>query len=788
MVRFAIYAASMVLLGALTAQPAESALIGVIGSSARTLDLPESNVSEFAVRFPVAVDAVTDGATVGAELVSLALGERVLDFDPDWLTYVTDAERSDRAALALRIPAGTLRTAGTYTLTIEFWKRTALPEPQYSDEGSLTLTLTRPAGALVLDEPLSIERVIYIPFLPGYSVMNPAAFTLSETSGRNQVQIQSPNETNEAIVELRSNTSSATVARLLATLPGVVDAGRRESVAIALDGPTPLSTVAGTLRILSEQLEPRLLTATVEVTTRLSHLWLLAVIAFGILMGFFVRVLLEGRKGRALARAAARRVAADIEDAVRETVDEKYRQELKDALAPLRAVLARKTASGDDLASAATAAKEAVTGILGQLEAKHVELATLISNHRAALAVATGITHMTAFTELEQLLRDAEAAIECANVTAADKLLDSLGVRLLDVGDALRDRAGSLARLVSEAMDWPEVEADLPANATLASIAESVAGADGLVPAVSSAEVDAAATASIAVGVRKLEQLTSDVADRLDRRAEGIEDYAQTVRRDMTDIGDAEGRALDDALARFGAARKAETADIAGLGRLMTAERELHGVIARHIRPGARSRRMRGASLQRPPDLEERVLPPADGWSVRVVPIGIASRGLPVELVAEIATADGASRPVVRSATWRINNRSVTASADGLSCRYTPGAGESKLDVQVDVTGEGAVGQTTVATARTMIVVQRASDREIADELERRAAVVSGMQTLLAGALIAFAGYTIFEGSFVGTVTDIASALFWGFGIDITVAKALEYSTPLTGQALPEKN
>jgi hypothetical protein len=88
---------------------------------------------------------------------------------------------------------------------------------------------------------------------------------------------------------------------------------------------------------------------------------------------------------------------------------------------------------------------------------------------------------------------------------------------------------------------------------------------------------------------------------------------------------------------------------------------------------------------------------------------------------------------------------------------------------------------------KTTVIVRGASDREISDELERWASAVNGVQTALAGTLIVFAGYTIFQGSFVGTVTDIAGALFWGFGIDITVAKALEYSTPLTGQALPRQ-
>jgi hypothetical protein len=43
-------------------------------------------------------------------------------------------------------------------------------------------------------------------------------------------------------------------------------------------------------------------------------------------------------------------------------------------------------------------------------------------------------------------------------------------------------------------------------------------------------------------------------------------------------------------------------------------------------------------------------------------------------------------------------------------------------------------------------------------------------QTIIAGVLIVFAGYALFADSFMGTPGDIASAFFWAFVMDISIA------------------
>ena len=119
----------------------------------------------------------------------------------------------------------------------------------------------------------------------------------------------------------------------------------------------------------------------------------------------------------------------------------------------------------------------------------------------------------------------------------------------------------------------------------------------------------------------------------------------------------------------------------------------------------------------------------------------------------------------------------------GLNCVYTPQPGTHELTVEVEVTGGPKSNRT--ASASTTFLLRSSEDHEVAELLEAEAATISGLQTVSAGAVIVFAGYAIFHPAFVGSFADISAALFWGFGVDISVAKALEYSTPLTAKKLP---
>jgi len=182
---------------------------------------------------------------------------------------------------------------------------------------------------------------------------------------------------------------------------------------------------------------------------------------------------------------------------------------------------------------------------------------------------------------------------------------------------------------------------------------------------------------------------------------------------------------------------------------------------------------------------DEGALSVPGAWTLRIAAPGTVRVGTTLALSAELVAAPGTPPPVPTSVTWKINgNRQAASGPDGLTCIYVPGPDESKLDVHVEVTAETAGHRRTV-DASTSLHVRLRQEVEHAEALDREAGTIDVFQTLVVGALITVAGYTIFEGAYIGSLSDWVSALFWGFGIELTAAKALEYSEPLTKKALP---
>jgi len=794
--------------------------IGVLGASSRTVDLSAVSSADRTFKFPVTVQPLGENAAVKTELINFGRDGRVLEFDPGWLSYEESTERKDRAGLILKIPEKNLEDAGTYTLTVEFWKGTqpaqkedgTAGEPTNSNEGSLVLTLVRPPGALTFQAPVKIERVIQFPCLWQFCLwqsLSPSSLLLSETSGANFAQIVPPGDDHQAKVPLRSSANSETVAQLAVTLPDFVAAGQQASAALTLEENTAVGSLTGTLRIVSEQLQPRTLTTAIEVVTRLHRIWLLVVIVIGILIGILVRVKWEKSKQQKLARAAALETSDEFKSAIAQVVDVDCQNELARAHNALLTVINNKRSTADDLKGASTTAATALGKILGDFETARSALDQEISTALADLDSPAELKlDVPGLAEMRQFLSQCQSKLQKGHVAdTRDEFDRELPGKLRTISEALTQQTDSLNHAVQAVSDWPELDVSkvldnlrqaLTAFQTThqdlkktGEVGKALRALSFLVRRYSQRIITERAPAILALADEVLGKLrdlpASQGSPYLEALTSEIAAYTQatasTISADLTGLLGAEAplrKAITDALAGAGAAVRAGAPAPATLaaGNYRTALTEVlqaHGV----------------ASLGTP-TTQQKLSPPAvesipsdvEGWGVRITTSTAPTVGTALVLSAELIVAEGASAPTTVRTAWWINGAPQQPSGPGgLSCVYKPGPGDGELAVDVEVT----IGDKTSRTIRNSakFLVRVSDDRQLADQLLAEAEAISGWQTVFAGSLIVFAGYTIFQSAFVGSLTDIAAALFWGFGIDLSVAKALEYSTPLTGKKLP---
>lgn len=819
-------------------------LISVIGSSSRTLDFPNKPAGKTTLVYPVSVVETNEQESIDVQLIRLTLDGRDLETSPSWLTHKPGGMRQGRGNLVFSIPGDKLYAAGTYTLTVEFWK-TSVAKPAeasksdkentkddtrkgepvesskktISDQGSLTVSVVRPAGTLDVGAPLKIERTIYMPAFIGNwldhcldTCLTPGDLMFVETSGRNAVQIgKAAGMAKAAIVRLRTDANSGEVSRLTASLPAEIPAGVGEKVTLKLSAPTPIGAAAGTLQFTSEQLQPREFSVPVEVFTRLSRIWLIIVIICGILFGTITRTWLEKRKLKNRARAALLRVSADYRDAIDRISDKVFQGKLSEKLTPVTAILGKKSAKEAELTDAANTGSTALETILTEYETARSEVETTIATTLTDLGdISSAASLILQASEVADLLNSVEQKLETGAVTDAKKQIDqNLPTRLHKLKSMLTERANALKTNLDKGGTWPEADRDGVLDDAKTKVTTFL-----------TTHGDRNANAvDLGGSLRDFDLLIRLLRPRLaDFRAEAIRKLSSKVRDGLVDIPvvtkSAQIANLTRAIEEFekaaGAANGAEL-----LETLMRKEEELRdelaaalgfasksvqqpkdkpdGLDAHRYREAMNDVRVReglgalgkpgapvtpSGAVPLPPDADD-VMGAKRFGHFQIISRSEIRVGTPTVFAVDPVQPLGGPTVDDMKVAWWINGKAIESSGNsGMNCRYTANASERELEVRVRITVQGANVQVDQEVTQRFLVMQRVG-RDLADALEEEADRIGVGQTVIAGVLITLAGYSIFQGTFVGSLADVIAALFWGFAVDVTVAKAQEYGAPL---------
>jgi len=225
-----------------------------------------------------------------------------------------------------------LRKAGTYDVVILL--RQKLPR--------LKLQIVQAAAQLDVPEKLLIERTQNFPGICCDVVLPP--LSVRESTGASRVSDI------RFFSKQPVQGSSGVSGSLISTDPNVaVEAGEPKTITYGLQGDFPRGTVNGSLKIVAPQLaQPVALLY--EVRTKLHDAWVLFAIAFGLGLGYLVRIRLQRRIQLAQARAQADDIASQVADHLAD-YDATVKAEVHDAHSNLIAA-----ATGSDTAAITSSA------------------------------------------------------------------------------------------------------------------------------------------------------------------------------------------------------------------------------------------------------------------------------------------------------------------------------------------------------------------------------------------------------------------------------------------------
>ncbi len=747
-------------------------------------------------------------STTSLRVVKVMLGGTALD--PATFDFTLESDEAGQPVLRATVDLSRAREAGAYAVTVKATHEgAAMPEEQL-----LHFTFTRPAAQLRIGTPIRIERVL--PFYGRAGHLAPDNLLLDEFGGRaGMVTAQT-----QWLAELRGAESRPVAGRLRVSFPDTVDAWGQATAPLAIEGSLPLGTVTGTVTIRSYQLADRTLDVAVEVASRLHRVWLVVSIALGIGLGLFVREYLERRRKRTIARIAAEEQRGRLRGLIDETVDPGLGDDLRKLLAALGAAITAPRAGVASLEKAAEAAEEGIERALKEADEQRVELGTRIADMRMWLGSVEGQPHEIASLLEASLQRIADREHELTQgwIRPVRDFLDALQRDLpITLTDAVDTWLTTTEEGIKRLPRWPGTDLE---KAAVSIAAEITATREHL-------------RSDAPEHMRQLlnRTLALNRSVRLDLLTTGLSAVERLANRVLNTLESAEDPSLDSSLETLGDAlvvfqgiqrgnaselpRLAEAMDTlwaAVAGALSAAVPEPDDGIDTAIRDSLREgeferareavialrypdgERLLGASEDEATEGRRGVLPSepelvawtveahAAAWSLRIgATPSVARAGEPINLHAEIVVPQGDPAPVVQI-TWEVGGQPTAAGAPGnLDHQFTPRRSGSVVVRATAIDPDTG----TRAAAETTFQVHPAEGFAAVRDLSRSLFWTEVPQTLIAGTLIAAAGYAIFEGTFIGTFGDILAAVLWGFSVDVGVARVREIAAPLVARTVP---
>jgi hypothetical protein len=305
---------------------------------------------------------------------------------------------------------------GAYELTIGTAHPTSEPVPP------IVVTLERPGVELQQPGKITLDVFYPFPLVPGSGAdVYPQELRLRPAPASKFARISDVSFYASAFRTAGDRPSRGTLA-LTAGTP--VAAGQPLVVAVAA-ADFPAGVSSGSIEVSGPDLtEPR--TVDIDVRARHSTVWVVVLIALGLLLGFLVRVVLQKRVTVGDARARAATVAGELERHLARTPDKVFADTVKPVLVKLREAL-----DGDDgeaMTAEAATATEALKGATAGLQTRVTHTHARLRTFQIIAADASALP-----PELAQVVRHASEV--CAR--AADHLDRLDPTRAADALDAL---------------------------------------------------------------------------------------------------------------------------------------------------------------------------------------------------------------------------------------------------------------------------------------------------------------------------------------------------------------
>lgn len=794
---------STVLAAALLAAPltAQSTL-EVIGS--RSLQIPPVKAAQATVDFSI---PVRWGGPANARRL-LPVLEVNLGGEPREISAFRFLLRPDpitkEPSLLARVDLKKAATAGTYAVKVQPPRPAAgaaLPAP-------LEFSFVRPAAEVRIDTPIRLERVVY---LPGLSTLAPGSVMITENSSRSPVLL----ETSRWVAELRGADGKPARGRLRFTLPSSIEAWKQGRAAVEVLSAPALGRSSGTLTLRSEQLAARSVDFPLEIASRVSLFWLLAALAGSIALGYLTRTRIDERRKRLQAALAVERQRGRLQDLLGVAVDEGLKARLAQILDALHDA---ERAAGPDveaIVAAANQAKADAEAAVAQADQKRATLQGRIGEWRLALGPAgaqpRGLEEIIRGLLLD--LKAQEKLLAQGHLVRVEAFLEEepqkvQGLRevleaWLDRLDSALDRAGAWpdTRFAAIAAEIGQTAVELRTNLGAADTLEALgpvltrsAALAGRVRGLRSAGVDSllflARNLREDLGGLKDDALKTVLDDLTlaERQVEAARDRSSAD--DLRELAEALHRLRETIEAALLAAyrptrKQGDPPEPAGLAEA-TYEAVLRDVLLRRQPPvqdseerplgegPAASPPAGPAARERPLFAEALEAPRRPVWTVALEVPDRVVVGREAALLLRVKAPAGQPAPVV-TVRWSVGGGAAQQGIPGdLGWSFTP-----RRPGPVVVRAEAVADSGETAAAEARLLVLPADGFAAIPVLTERLRRDERIQSIVSGFLIAAAGYAMFSGAFVGTFQDFLAAAFWGYTVDLGVARVREMAAPL---------
>jgi hypothetical protein len=672
-------------------------------------------------RFPITLTGAQAEA-VKLRIVDVVLGKRresrlVGAFMP----RIEAAAENHSQALIIEIDLAKITEQGVYSLGVE---ATGLPKPQL-----LELQIIVPAARLRPPGTLVVQEVSYLL----WSNLLQSPLELQEVSGRSRLS-------DVRFSHLPASAGNPVIdGRLEFTSPNSPVAARgMAEVTYNLAGHFPLGATKGAVELAAPQLAEAL-TINYEVRKRLTKGIIFIVILLGLMIGFLLRTELKHRIELNQARLKAFDLRERIEKEKQRHPDEDFHAGLKESLARLT-----DAADGQEAGAITTAINEAsaaLTEALNQLKQRRAGAETKLNELGQLSATATRLppTVREPIELIAAALEEARLEFRRDNIKAALEKMEIIRARL--AGELQQPATAWRANLEGCLDELSKAGALLPAT-----ILPKLSGAvDALKPSLNqvtgvnpnaTAEQISQALAAVQTAQMNAQALMIRLGIWLQAAATSVISVLEQAQiPDRVAI-----EHLSDTIAGFNekAALRVDQPEKA----LKELSNDLVGL----------HEAWSDALLKQIPDAAEK-----DKEAVR-------------ELIKNRNYEDAAHKVVQIIKEKEINEGKLLGDLPAVAANITsmtPGlvplfAGDVPAAAPAVVTRIERVEE----TGEPLEALRARTRRELFQD--------TLWQTVLVGALIALAGYFLFEGKFVGTVQDLAGIFFWAFGLDITVDALLQ--------------